>query len=279
MARRTTATARPKPAQGKGLSMADQLFAISARRYQNAAAEFLPSDSVAQAGAIAAYQANHATALQQLEPVTSVAAPQKGRLLSATFGRFTAQTTFKIISRAALFVVAIGAGLTLITFLGDDNIRIEDELGKSALNSEFGASEKPVSLHVMRKRKKIGEFTVAQGSKLRVVKASNGDAFRSEVAFAGTEADFKLKYKGKASVIVNNGPFKAKVRIAQGSENDVHLRFKEHGNLLPVGEPKFSIEVIKGDVQIAEVDDDDFEAYKAGEKAIFSLSPSDSESL
>ena len=46
---------------------------------------------------------------------------------------------------------------------------------------------------------------------------------------------------------------------------------------MPVGEPKFSIEVIKGDVQIAEIDDDDnFEQYKAGEKAIFSLSENES---
>ncbi len=257
--------------------MADQLFAITTHKYANAAAEFLPSQ--AKADAIAEYQNENRARLTNLASVThNKPVKARGRLVSATFGRLTAQTTFKIISRAALFVVAIGAGLTLISFLADDTIRIEDELGKSALNNEFGTHEKSVSLRVMRKRKKIGEFTVAQGSKLRVVKASNGDSFRSEVAFAGTEADFKLKYKGKASVIVNNGPFKAKVRIAQGPDNDVHLRFKELGNLLPVGEPKFSIEVIKGDVQIAEVDDDDeFEQYKAGEKAIFSLS--DSESL
>jgi hypothetical protein len=277
MARVTNKTSRKSPAKGQGLSVADQLFAITTHKYSNAAAEFLPSQ--AKADVIAEYQNSNRAALAGLKGATaSEPAKAGGRILSGTFGRLTTQTTFKIISRAALFVVAIGAGLTLISFVADDTIRIEDELGKSALNSEFGGSEKSVSLHVMRKRKKIGEFTVAQGSKLRVVKASNGDAFRSEVAFAGTEADFKLKYKGKASVIVNNGPFKAKVRIAQGADNDVHLRFKELGNLLPVGEPKFSIEVIKGDVQIAEVDDDDeFEQYKAGEKAIFSLS--DSESL
>lgn len=266
------------PAQGKGLSMAEQLFAITTRKTAGAAAEFLPSAPAAKIAAIAAYQAEHRAALSQIESATVTEAPKQGRILSGTFARFTTRTTFKILSRAALFVVAIGAGLTLISFLGDDSIRIEDELGKSALNNEFGTQEKAVLLRVMRKRNKIGEFTVAQGSKLRVVKATNGDSFRSEVAFAGTEADFKLKYKGKASVIVNNGPFKAKVRIPQGAENDVHLRFIELGSPLPVGEPKFAIEVIKGDVQIAEVDDDDeFEQYKAGEKAIFSLS--DSESL
>lgn len=278
MARAAHRLSRKSPAKAGGLSMADQLFAITTRKYSQAAAEFLPEADRAKAGAIAAYQAENRAALASLDNTVRPEPQKAGRLISATFGRLTAQTTFKIISRAALFVVAIGAGLTLISFLGDDNIRIEDELGKSALNSEFGTQEKSVSLRVMRKRKKIGEFTVAQGSKLRVVKATNGDAFRSEVAFAGTEADFKLKYKGKASVIVNNGPFKAKVKIPQGAENDVHLRFKELGTLMPIGEPKFAIEVIKGDVQIAEVDDDDeFEHYKAGEKAVFSLA--DSESL
>ena len=277
MARAAKRLTRKSPARGGSLSVADQLFAITTRKYPNAATEFLPAASQAKAEAIAAYQAQNQAALAALDSAAPSEPRKAGRLISATFGRLTAQTTFKIISRAALFVVAIGAGLTLISFLGDDNIRIEDELGKSALNSEFGTQEKPVSLRVMRKRKKIGEFTVAQGSKLRVVKATNDDAFRSEVAFAGTEADFKLKYKGKASVIVNNGPFKAKVKIPQGAENDVHLRFKELGTPMPVGEPKFAIEVIKGDVQIAEVDDDEFEHYKAGEKAVFSLA--DSESL
>jgi hypothetical protein len=275
MARTAKQANRAKPATGRGLSVANQLFAITTLKYPNAAAEFLPAG--ADQKAIAQFQSENSEKLKSLVPATATEPAKAGRLLSMTFGRLTAQTTFKIMSRAALFVVAIGAGLTLISFLGDDTIRIEDELGKSAMGSEFGAHEKTVSLRVMRKRKKIGEFTVAQGSKLRVVKATNGDAFRSEVAFAGTEADFKLKYKGRASVIVNNGPFKAKVKIPQGAENDVHLRFREIGNLMPVGEPKFSIEVIKGDVQIAEVDDDDeFEHYKAGEKAIFSLAESES---
>lgn len=275
MARTAKQANRAKPAPGRGLSVANQLFAITTHKYPNAAAEFLPA--AADQKAIAQFQSDNSAKLKNLIPATATEPAKAGRLLSMTFGRLTAQTTFKIMSRAALFVVAIGAGLTLISFLGDDTIRIEDELGKSAMGSEFGAHEKSVSLRVMRKRKKIGEFTVAQGSKLRVVKATNGDSFRSEVAFAGNEADFKLKYKGKASVIVNNGPFKAKVRIPQGAENDIHLRFREIGNLMPVGEPKFSIEVIKGDVQIAEVDDDDeFEHYKAGEKAIFSLSESES---
>lgn len=251
------------------LSVADQLFAITTRN-NPAAAELLPA---ARAAAVADFQVQQRAALAKLVPVTAPGLAPAGKILTGGFS-----ATLKIFSRAAVFLLAVGTGILLVQHFADESISIEDELGKSALYNEFGTEEKSVSLHVMRRRKKIGEFTVAQGSKLRVDKASNGDAFRSEVAFAGTEADFKLKYKGKASVIVKNGPFKAKVHIPHGSDNDVHLRFKELGTPMPVGEPRFSIEVIKGNVQIAEVDDDDdFEHYKEGEKAIFSLG--DSESL
>jgi hypothetical protein len=268
-----TKTARTKVTAAHTLSLADQLFAITTRRNPAAAAEYL---NPSRAAAIHEYRSNHSDALGRLNDVASAPAPKDGRRLFFTSWRN--QSALITFARAAVFIAAVGSGITLVNYLTDDTISIEDEQGKSALNNEFGTTDKSVSLHLMRRRSKIGEFTVAQGSTLRVVKATNGDAFRSEVAFAGTEADFKLKYKGKASVIVNNGPFKAKVRIPHGKENDVHLRFKELGSPLPVGEPKFAIEVIKGNVQIAEVDDDDeFEHYKAGEKAVFSLA--DSESL
>ncbi|MFO1471305.1 MAG: hypothetical protein U1F27_09730 [Turneriella sp.] len=279
MARNTSRQARVKPETTGQLSVADTLFAIATKKYPNAAAEFLTTDS-AKERAIREFQRANAAKLAALSPATVMPEAKRGNVIRVAFRAVTESRQMKYLSRAALLLVAFGAGLTLLNFFGDDSIRIVDELGKSALNAEFGGNDNPVSLKVMRKRKKIGEITVGQGSKLRVVKTSNGESFRSEMAFAGNEADFKLKYKGKASVIVNNGPFKAKVRIAQGPDNDVHLRFKELGSPLPVGEPKFAIEVIKGDVQIAEVDDgDDFEQYKAGEKAIFTLSPSDTESL
>lgn len=282
MARKSQKQATVKPQASGALSVADTLFAIATHKYPNAAVEFIPVADTARQRAITEFQQSNAAKLAALIPVTTVMPEVKrDNIIRLVFRSVTESRQMKYLSRAALLLVAFGAGFTVLNFLGDDSIRIVDELGKSALNAEFGGTENhPVSLKVMRKRKAIGEITVGQGSKLRVVKTSNGESFKSEMAFAGNEADFKLKYKGKASVIVNNGPFKAKVRIAQGADNDVHLRFRELGNPMPVGEPKFAIEVIKGDVQIAEVDDgDNFEQYKAGEKAIFTLSPIDSESL
>lgn len=279
MASNAQKQAKMTPQTGGSLSVADTLFAIATHKYPNAAAEFLPADG-AKARAITTFQQTNAAKLAALAPATVLPAAKRDNLIRVVFRTLTESRQMKYLSRAALLLVAFGAGFALLNFFADDSIRIVDELGKSALNAEFGGNDNTVSLKVMRKRKTIGEITVGQGSKLRVVRTSNGESFRSEMAFAGNEADFKLKYKGKASVIVNNGPFKAKVRIAQGANNDVHLRFRELGSPMPIGEPKFAIEVIKGDVQIAEVDDgDDFEQYKAGEKAIFSLSPSDSESL
>lgn len=279
MARKTQKQAKGMHQDSGALSVADTLFAIATHKYTNAAAEFLPTNSATER-AISKFQQVNAAKLAALAPATVMPEAKRDNIIQGVFRSFTQSRQMKYLSRAALLIFAFGVGFTLLNFFGDDSIRIVDELGKSALNAEFGGNDNPVSLKVMRKRKTIGEITVGQGSKLRVVKTSNGESFRSEMAFAGNEADFKLKYKGKASVIVNNGPFKAKVRIAQGADNDVHLRFRELGNPMPVGEPKFAIEVIKGDVQIAEVDDgDNFEQYKAGEKAIFTLSPSDSESL
>lgn len=272
MARKAALSTATKNQPKSTLSLGDELFAITTRNYTHPA-DLLPEAAAKKAAAIRNFAELNSAAIAKLTPVTEAAKPE-GKLLTGFFG--SARLT--VLARAAVLLVVLTSGFMLISYYGDDAIRIEDESGVNALNNEFGQSEKSVSLRVMRRRHKIGEITVGEGSKLRVVKASNGDAFRSEMAFKGNEADFKLKYKGKASVIVNNGPFKAKVRIPQGTGNDVHLRFKELGQLEPVGEPKFSIEVIKGDVQIAEVDDDDdFEQYKAGEKAIFSLS--DSESL
>lgn len=272
MARKAAKSTATKNQAETTLTLGDELFAITTRNYTNPA-DLLPKASAKKAAAIQNFVSTNSAALAKLSPVTQAAKPE-GKLLTGFFG-FARRN---VLARAAVLLVVLGSGFTLINYFGDDAIRIEDERGVSALNGEFGQNEKTVSLRFMRRRHKIGEITVGQGSKLKVVKASNGDSFRSEMAFAGNEADFKLKYKGKASVIVNNGPFKAKVRIPQGKENDVHLRFKELGQPMPMGEPRFSIEVIKGDVQIAEIDDDDdFEQYKAGEKAIFSLS--DSESL
>ncbi len=279
MARNATKQAKATRNTGAGLDVADTLFAIVTHKYPQAAADLLPADK-ARAQAISEFQQANAAKIAALAPATVMPEAKRDNLVRVAFRAVTSSRHMKYLSRAALLLVAFGAGFAVLNFFGDDSIRIVDELGKSALNAEFGGNDNPVSLKVMRKRKTIGEITVGQGSKLRVVRTSNGESFRSEMAFAGNEADFKLKYKGKASVIVNNGPFKAKVRIAQGPDNDVHLRFRELGNPMPVGEPKFAIEVIKGDVQIAEVDDgDNFEQYKAGEKAIFTLSPADSESL
>jgi hypothetical protein len=261
------------------LSLADQLFAVVTRKTPDAAADLLPENEKMRGAAISAFQKAHSDRLARLTPVTEI--EKSSRLLSPVIAVWSRIGSVKYLSAAAAMVIATGAGLLLFNPFGEDSIHIEDESGQSAMLSEVNANDKSVSLNFMRRRKKIGEITVGQGSRLRVVKASNGEAFRSEVAFAGTEAHFKLQYKGKASVIVNNGPFKAKVRMSQDNQHqDVHLKFKEMGSPLPSGEPQFEIEVIKGNVQIAEVDDEDeFEHYKEGEKAIFSLSDQDSESL
>jgi hypothetical protein len=260
------------------LTLADTLFAAATHKIPDAAGQLLPENEKGRIAAITEFQKTHSEKLSQLQPVTE--AEKSSSVITPVIGAWTRMTSVKYLSVAASLVVAVGAGLLLVNPFGEDIIHIEDESGQSAMHSEVSAHEKSISLNFMRKRKKIGEITVGQGSRLRVVKATNGEAFRSEVAFAGTEAHFKLQYKGKASVIVNNGPFKAKVRMAQDHQQDVHLKFKEMGSPLPSGEPQFEIEVIKGNVQIAEVDDeDDFEHYKEGEKAIFSLSDQDSESL
>lgn len=230
------------------ITLGDQLFAITTRRYTNPG-DLLPESAAKKADAIREYASANSAAIAKLTPVTQPA-QQRGKQLT---GFFTS-VRVTVLARAALLLVVLGSGLTLLNYLGDDTIRFEDERGLSALNGEFGHNEKTVSLRMMRKRHKIGEITVEQGTKFRIVKTKNKDSF-----------------------VINNGPFKAKVRIAQTKENDVHLRFRELGNPMPIGEPQFSIEVIKGNVQIAEVDDDDdFEQYKAGEKAIFSLSNSES---
>lgn len=258
-----------KRENASALSLADQLFVACTLQYTQPEDEFLPALSANRRQAMAAWRAENAAKLkgQQAAPEGQVAGGRSGRGIALRW-----------FARAAVFIAATSGFLYLVNNVLDDTIRIEDELGKSAMGSEFGAQGKPVQLRVMRKRHKIGEITVAGGSRLRVVKATNGDAFRSEMAFAGNEADFKLHYKGKASVIVKNGPFKAKVRIAPGVKNDVHLKFRELPAPEAIGEPQFAIEVIKGDVQIAEVDDgDEFENYKEGERAVFSLE--DSESL
>ncbi|MBV6493937.1 MAG: hypothetical protein LDLANPLL_01961 [Turneriella sp.] len=259
------------------LSLAEKIFAITTHRYINSAKEFLPTN-YANVEQIQKFQHANKDTIASLKPITDRSANKATQQKILTYGRTAAQKTMVVMARAALFVVAIGAGLTLISYVADDSIRIEDERGKSALNNEIRAKESAISLNVMRKRKKIGEFTLSKGSRLRIVKASNGDIFRPVVTFDGNEADFKLKYKGKTSLVVSNGPFKAKVKIAQGVNNDIHLRFKESGALLPVGNPKFSIEVVKGDVQIAETEDNIFEDYSTGEQAVFTLSSSDTSS-
>ncbi len=279
MARHSKTTSAKNAKKAHAISLADQLFAIATRGAVNAGAQLLPEENTARNETIQRFQTENAAKIAALQPITSVV-PDKTRLLTPVVAAWRSVTSVKYFSTAAAMLIAAGTSVLLLSPFAEDSILIEDESGKSALHSEFNANDKSLSLRVMRKRKKIGEITMAQGSRLRVVKTSNGESFRSEMAFAGTEADFKLQYKGKASVIVNNGPFKAKVRMAQGGDHDVHLRFKEMGSPRPVGEPQFEIEVIKGDVQIAEIDDeDDFEQYKAGEKAIFSLTDSDSESL
>lgn len=248
------------------ISLADQLFVAATRRYARPEDEFLPPLKPERAAAIAAWR-------ERYHP-QSPSAPESTLLR----GKFARGIAARWVARAALFIVSVAGALLLFTHVFDDTIRIEDELGKSAMGSEFGAEGRPVQLRVMRKRHKIGEITVAHGSRLKIVKASNGDAFRSEMAFSGVEADFKLHYKGKASVIVKNGPFEAQVRIAPESSGDVHLKFRELPNPLSVKESQFAIEVIKGSVQIAEADEgDEFEHYREGEKAVFSFE--DSESL
>src|SRR5262245_60920468 len=127
MAARAKKVTRKNPVAREGLSVANQLFAITTRRYSNAAAAFLPEGKTNPAVEISNYQAAHAAQLKNIVNATATEAEKSGKLLSGTFGRLTAQTTFKILSRAALFVVAIGAGLTLVSFLADDTIRIEDE--------------------------------------------------------------------------------------------------------------------------------------------------------
>lgn len=261
------------------LPLAHQLFAIATRGTVAAASKFLPKNFQVHSSAISRFQTENAAKLAALQPITA-AEPNKSHLLTPIIAAWQRVTSIRYLATAAGLLIAAGTTVLLLNPFAEDSILIEDESGRSALHSEFNANAKSLSLRVMRKRKKIGEITMAQGSRLRVVKTSNGETFRSEMAFAGTEADFKLRYNGRASVIVNNGPFKAKVRMAQGGDHDIHLRFKEMGSPRPVGEPQFEIEVIKGNVQIAEVDDEaEFEQYKAGEKAIFSLTDSDSESL
>jgi hypothetical protein len=264
------------------LNLFEQLFAITTGKYAQSATDFLPADKKYNHASIISYQKANASKIAALTPVTEpvYADISRGRTISINFRKSLQWIVTSPVARAAALLIFSGVIITFFNTVNDDSIRIVDESGQNAINNEFGNADKRVSLRVMRKRSKIGEFTVGEGSKLKVVRSSNGETFRSEVAFAGREADFKLKYKGKTSVIVNNGPFKARVRVAQNRNNDIHLRFKELGTPLPSGEPEFSIEVIKGHVQIAEIDDgDDFQPYNAGEKAIFSLTPNDSENL
>lgn len=254
--------------KGEAISLADQLFVAATAKYDHPEKEFLPPLTAQRAAAIAAWR-------ERYRQSPKSPAEKKGKLLRGKFGRGVAARWG---ARAALFITAVTGAFFLFTHVLEDTIRIEDELGKSAMGSEFGAEGRPVQLRVMRKRHKIGEITLAHGSRLKVVKATNGDAFRSEMAFSGVEADFKLHYKGRASVIVKNGPFKAKVRIPPESNEGVHLKFRELASPPATKEPQFAIEVIKGNVQIAEIDDgDEFEYYREGEKAIFTYD--DSESL
>lgn len=244
------------------LSLADKLFVAATRRYSNPEAEFLPKLTNSRAAAIAAYRKE----IHAKETLRRELSKAQGR--AAAFSR---KSSTAWLLRAAVALVVVGAVFFIARPEVDDTIRIIDEKGKSALHNEFGSQKKPVSLRVMRKRKKIGEITIAQGSRIKLVEATNNDIFRSKMAFTGGEADFRLKYKGTASVVVNNGPFTAKVRIAQEPGNDVHLKFRETDSVPDTLEPQFTIEVIKGHVQIAEVEDGDFESYQAGEQAVFSI--------
>lgn len=244
------------------LSLADELFVAATLRYSNPEAEFLPKLTAARALAMAQYRKGiHTKAAANREPVKKLSG-------AAVFSR---QSSRAWMLRAAVALVVVGAVFFIARPEVDDTIRIIDEKGKSALHNEFGSQKKPVSLRVMRKRKKIGEITVAQGSRIKLVEATDNDIFRSKMALTGGEADFRLKYKGTASVVVNNGPFTAKVRIAPEPGNDVHLKFRETDSVPDTLEPQFTIEVLKGHVQIAEVEDGDFESYQAGEQAVFSI--------
>lgn len=229
--------------------LASQIFAISTRKYGADARELLPAGHKIDLS----FGTKHAAQIAKLAGATEINPPQKsGKLLSGIFSG----TRHRLITRAAGVLMVFGAGWGALHFFGDDSLHIEDEMGKSALNAEHGNYGKSVSLKLMRRRSKIGEITVSQGTKLKIVRGKHNDAF-----------------------VVSNGPYTAKVRIPKNGKDDVHLKFDEVGSLLPVGKPEFAIEVIKGNVQIAEIDDDDdFEQYKGGEKAIFTLSP-DSESL
>jgi len=241
-AKKKTVSAKP--------SLASQTFAIATRHYANPGKDFLPAGHKFDL----TYRAQNATQIDRLAAVTDIhPIAKEGKLLSGFFSSIKQST----LARAAGLLFAVGIGWVTIQSFGDDVLHIEDELGKNALNAEQGHHEKNISLRLMRKKHKVGEITVIQGSKVKIVRAKHGDAF-----------------------VVNNGPFTAKVRFPKGAKNDVHLKLNEQGTLMPIGTPEFAIEVIKGDVQIAEIDDDDdFEHYKAGEKAIFSLSPEDRESL
>ena len=139
MARNTSRQARVKPETTGQLSVADTLFAITAQKYPNAAAEFLPADA-AKERAIGEFQRANAAKLAALSPATVMPEAKRGNLIRVAFRAVTESRQMKYLSRAALLLVAFGAGLTLLNFFGDDSIRIVDELGKSALNAEFGGS-------------------------------------------------------------------------------------------------------------------------------------------
>ncbi|MCX7632299.1 MAG: hypothetical protein N2Z22_03075 [Turneriella sp.] len=244
--------------QRETIPLADQLFVAATLRYEQPEKELLPPLPESRLREIARWR-------EQYRQGMASHSPEVGGVLWRWF------------LRVAIFLVAVGGAFVLFQQFADDTIRIVDESGQSALGSELQADHNPVRLRLLRRRHKIGEITITRGTRIRVVRASNGDSLRSELAISG-KADLKLQYQGGASVVVNSGYFKANVRIPQSAGQGIHLRISAE-ELPPHEVPQLAIEVLSGSVQIAEADNgDEFEHYHAGEKAIFSLEE-DSENL
>jgi len=268
--RSQAARKRPRP-----LSLAEQIFAIVTRSYVSSAKEFLPDEkqSKIRASLIEEYQHDKKTVIQSLSSITEPLVVFKQKILQLSI--------FRHIAVAAVSLLIVGAAGWVWHSLTSEMIELFDDHGQNALNRDIDAGDTDVSLRVLNQKRSIGEIKIEPGSRIRIVKATNGDMFRSELYFSGNSAEIRLRTKGRASVLIKNGPFNARVRVPESKGKEVHLRLSEEKiDGMPPANPTFSIEVLQGNVQIAEVDDaDNILRFDKGEKAIFTETLPDRESL
>ena len=257
------------------LSLAEQIFAIVTKSYVSSAKEFLPNQKQANTRnkAIEAYQQDKKMAMQNLTWITEPIVSIKQKILQFSI--------FRHIAVAAVSLLIVGATVWVWHSLTSEMIELFDDHGQNALNRDIDAGDTDVSLRVLNRKRSIGEIKIEPGSRIRIVKATNSDMFRSELHFSGNSAEIRLRTKGKASVLIKNGPFHARVRVPESKDKEVRLRLSEEKiDGMPPANPTFSIEVIQGNVHIAEIDDaENILPFGKGEKAIFTETLPDRESL